>query len=526
MTTTPKSTRASNIVSTAIPYVNASPHLGFALEAVITDAIARARRLEGHHVHHQSGTDDNSLKNARAAAVLGVSTHQLVNENADRFFRLAELLDLSWQAFVRTSGNPVHQHTVEQIWNRCQRRGDIYRGTYDGLYCVGCEQFYLEDELRDGRCPEHGTAPEQVREENYFFRLSRYQDELHRLVSSNQLRILPNERRNEVLRLIEAGLRDFSISRSRKRARDWGLPVPDDPSQVIYVWFDALTNYVSGLGENGLNLWNSAGRIEHVIGKGILRFHAVYWPAILLSAGLRLPTDILIHGYLTVEGRKIGKSLGNAVDPAAVVGEFGVEPVRFYLLRHVHTTRDGDFSRERLVAAHDGELADQLGNLVHRTVSLIGRYRDGFVPTPTALEESEQELAELARRTAREVAGAVETFALHEALASIWRLVAAGNCYVDRTRPWALGKAERNGEHDCNLDLLLYTLADLIHSVGLLLRPFLPATANEILRRIGADGRVDEEKPTRALEPGARVKSGPPLFPKRSHLSTESARGS
>jgi methionyl-tRNA synthetase len=483
------------IVTTAIPYVNAAPHLGFTLEAVVTDAIARHHRLQGYEVHHQSGTDDNSLKNAQAAEKSGVPTQQLVDDNAARFRELPDLLDLSWDAFVRTSKNPIHAETVNEVWKRCLAQGDIYKGTYEGLYCVGCERYYDEAELLEGRCPEHGTEPERIREENYFFRLCNYEGQLHQLVSSGTIRVVPEERRNEVLRLIAGGLRDFSVSRSTERARGWGLPVPDDPKQVIYVWFDALVNYISGLGTDRFERWRDADRIEHVIGKGILKFHAVYWPAILLSAGLNVPSDVLVHGYLTVEGQKIGKSLGNAIDPRAIVEEFGVDPVRYYLLRHVSTTRDGDFSRERLVSAHDSELADQLGNLVHRTASLIHRHRGGRVPTVASPGPLEADLADLAEKTSAEVAEAVERFALHEALASVWRLVAAGNRYVDQTEPWKLGKAGGAGER---LDVVLGTLATLVRNVGLLLRPFLPVTAAEVVRRFG----------------GTRVETGPTLFPK------------
>jgi methionyl-tRNA synthetase len=504
---------SESLVSTAIPYVNSSPHLGFALETVVADALARSRRLQGRRVHHQSGTDDNSLKNAQAAERRGISTAELVEANAAQFARLPSVLNLSWDEFVRTSASQVHASVVGQLWRRCQARGDIYCGTYEGLYCVGCEHYYVAGELANGSCPEHGVPPERVREDNYFFRLSRYQAQLRRLVSEDRIRIVPHERKREVLRLIDAGLPDFSVSRSRQRARDWGLLVPGDDSQVIYVWFDALANYISGLGECGFQRWANAERIEHVIGKGILRFHAVYWPAILLSAGLRLPTDILVHGYLTVEGRKIGKSLGNAIDPEAVVREFGVDPVRYFLLRHVHTTRDGDFSRERLRTAHDAELADQLGNLVQRTVSLIQSFRGGKVPAAPAPGAAEAHLEGAVPATAQEVARALERFALHEAVAAIWRLVALGNRYVDDSAPWKLGKAEAQGVPNRELDQTLYTLADLIRCIALLLAPFLPQTSRAILQRVGAQAEYFSLR-ARELSSGVRVTPGAPLFPK------------
>lgn len=514
MTTVHPIDSATNIVTTAIPYVNAAPHLGFALEAVVTDALARSRVLAGNLVHHQSGTDDNSLKNAQAAESLGVSTRELVEANAREFARLSELFGLSWDAFVRTSSSPTHVSTVNELWRRCRERGDIYTSTYEGLYCVGCEHFYTEQELQKGVCPEHEKAPEWVSEQNYFFRLSRYRAELLERIRTDRIRIVPAERKREVLRFIESGLRDFSVSRSRERARGWGLSVPEDPSQVVYVWFDALANYISGLGQDGIEHWTLARRIEHVVGKGILRFHAVYWPAILLSAGLRLPTDILVHGYLTVEGQKIGKSLGNAVEPASTVEEFGVDPVRYFLLRHVHTTRDGDFSRNRLVTAHDADLADQLGNLLQRTASLIHRHRGGIVPGAPIPGELECAIVDAVASTGAEVERAVERFALHEALAAIWRLVALGNRYVDQTQPWKLGRRESKAEPGEGLDQALYTLADLLRCIGLLLRPFLPGTARTLLRRVGADERPRRIL-ARELDAGVHFSRGGPLFPKR-----------
>jgi methionyl-tRNA synthetase len=304
-------------LSTTIPYVNARPHLGFALELVQADVLARHHRQNGERVRFQTGTDDNSLKNVLAAEAEGISTAELVNRNAAAFAGLREPLALSFDDFIRTSSDPRHLAGVERLWRACAAGGDLYQKHYEGLYCVGCEQFYKPAELREGRCPEHGTEPQRVAEENWFFRLSRYADQLYDLISSGRLRIEPAERRNEVLGFIAGGLEDFSASRSTVRARGWGIPVPDDPSQVIYVWWDALGNYITapgyGTSDAGYRRWwTAAGRRVHLVGKGVLRFHAVYWPAILLSAGEPLPTDILVHDYLTIGGNKISKSGGVA----------------------------------------------------------------------------------------------------------------------------------------------------------------------------------------------------------------------
>src|SRR5271165_2214913 len=321
-------------LSTTIPYVNSRAHVGHALELVQADVLARHHRRIGDEVRLQSGTDDNSLKNVLAAQAEGISTRALVNRNASVFAGLREHLSLSFDDFIRTSSDPRHRPGVERLWRACDSNGDLYRKSYQGLYCVGCEQFYTEAELAAGNCPEHGTPPQLVSEENWFFRLSRYAGQLHDLISSGKLRIEPAGRRNEVLGFIAGGLEDFSASRSVTRARGWGIGVPGHPSQVIYVWWDALGNYVTSLnygagGSRGdyRRWWAGAARRVHVVGKGVLRFHAVYWPAIMLSAGEPLPTEIFVHDYLTIDGRKISKSSpGRALDsndPVALTARYG-----------------------------------------------------------------------------------------------------------------------------------------------------------------------------------------------------------
>ena len=326
-------------VTTAIPYVNATPHIGFALEVIQADTLARFYRASGNRVRLLAGTDENSIKNVHAAEIEGISVLQLVERNAASFRALQQHLHLSYDDFIRTSSDPRHRPGAERLWKACADSGDIYKKAYHGLYCQGCEQFYKLGELTDGRCPEHETALEIVEEENWFFRLSRYEDRLRELYNRDEIEILPETRRNEVLAWIERGLEDFSISRSATRARGWGIPVPGDQDQVMYVWFDALANYITALGyatndDLFSEYWEGNTSREHIIGKGITRFHAVYWPAILKSAGQNLPTRILVHGYVTVDGRKISKSSGNAVDPVPLAAEFGTDALRYYLLRH------------------------------------------------------------------------------------------------------------------------------------------------------------------------------------------------
>ncbi|TDD74530.1 methionine--tRNA ligase [Actinomadura darangshiensis] len=326
-------------ITTTIPYVNARPHLGFALELVQADVLARhLRRRED--VRFQAGTDENSLKNVLAAEAAGVGVQEFVDGLAEEFSSLAGPLSLSVDDFIRTSRDPRHRAGVERLWRAWTESGDLYRRHYTGLYCIGCEQFYGEEELAGGRCPEHGTVPQRVSEENWFFRLSRYADRVHDLISSGALRIEPAERRNEVLSFIKGGLDDVSVSRSTGRAHGWGIPVPGDPDQVIYVWWDALCNYVTALdygngGPDYRRWWEGDGRRIHLLGKGVVRFHAVYWPAMLLSAGLPLPDEVLVHGYLTAGGQKISKSGGATADPVDLVRRYGVDAVRWWLLREV-----------------------------------------------------------------------------------------------------------------------------------------------------------------------------------------------
>ncbi|GAA0910985.1 methionine--tRNA ligase [Virgisporangium ochraceum] len=474
-------------VTTTIPYVNARPHLGFALELVQADVLARHRRQRGEPVRFLSGTDDNSLKNVLAAEAEGVPTQDLVDRNAAAFEALRDPLVLSFDDFIRTSRDPRHRPGVERLWRACAASGDLYRRHYRGLYCVGCEQFYTDAELRAGRCPEHGTPPQPVVEENWFFRLSRYRDRLAEIIHSGQLRIEPAARRNEVLSFIAQGLEDFSISRSHTRARGWGIPVPDDPDQTIYVWWDALGNYLTALGyaddaTDYRRWWAGDGRRVHLLGKGVLRFHAVYWPAMLLSAGAPLPTDLLVHDYLTVDGEKISKSTGAAVDPVDLVTRFGTDPVRWWLLREVPRVGDVDFTVERLVARANGDLAGGLGNLVHRVVTMVHKYNDGRPPVGTGPEHR------LTAQVALRVAAALEAFDLRAATAAVWTIVEEANRYIERTRPWHLSTVDR----DDALDVLLRAC----RALGEHLAPFLPDTAARIAARCTpVDGRLPEPRP-------------------------------
>ena len=471
-------------ITTTIPYVNARPHLGFALELVQADVLARRARQQGEDVRALTGTDDNSLKNVLAAQAEGVPVQEFVDRNAEAFAALRGPLDLSFDDFIRTSSDPRHRSGVERLWELCDARGDLYRRHYSGLYCVGCEQFYAPEDLLDGRCPEHGTEPQVVSEENWFFRLSRYEAQLRDLIVSGRLRIEPASRRNEILSLIDGGLHDFSVSRSHSRARGWGIPVPGDASQVVYVWWDALGNYVTSLGfgddhPDYATWWADSTRRIHLVGKGVIRFHAVYWPAMLLSAGLPLPTEILVHDYLTIDGRKISKSSGVTADPARLAEQVGTDAVRWWLLREVPRVGDADFTLERLVDRANAELAGGVGNLVHRTVTMIHRYRGGVVPPAGAgIGALEQACADAPAA----IDEALEGFDFRRATSAVWRIVDEANRAIDVTRPWQLARAERDGEPDASakLDEALAALHAACVSLATVLEPFLPSAANLI----------------------------------------------
>ncbi len=515
--TTPSPSR--HYVTTAIPYVNARPHIGFAMELVMADVIARYRRLRGDDVRALTGTDENALKNVQAAEQAGIDTATFVQAQAAAFEALREPLNLSFDDFIRTSAQRRHARGVTKLWQACAARGDIDKRAYRGLYCVGCEQFYAPADLVDGRCPEHDSEPELVEEDNYFFRLSRYEAQILALLESGRLRIVPEGYRNEILAFVRGGLADLSISRSRARARGWGIGVPDDPSQVMYVWFDALGNYVTALdyadeGDDYVRYWVDSDARVHVIGKGITRFHAVYWPAILLSAGLPLPTTLVVHGYLTVDGRKIGKSLGNAIDPEDIVARHGTDPVRYFLCRHVRFGRDGDFHEARLVTATHAELADQLGNLLRRTVSMIARYTDGGVPAPT----DDGPFAALAVQIRDDYERAFADYRIDDAVRTAWTIVDAANRHAVERAPWKLAKRDDPAARAA-LRTTLYELAEALRLAAVYLAPFLPYTAAQIRHQLGLSPAPEPwDAATRwgGVPVGATVTVGEPLFAKTS----------
>jgi methionyl-tRNA synthetase len=495
-------------ITTAIDYANGPPHLGHALEKVGADAMARYRRLRGQPVHFVMGMDEHGLKVMQSADAAGVSPQEWVDGLAERFAATWQRLSISHDDFIRTT-EPRHHHAVAEMIRRIAGCDDFYRGRYEGHYCVGCEAFKREDELVAGenggvRCPVHPNRDlAWTEEENWFFRLSRYQDRLLRLIEEHPEFVQPESRRNEVLRVIEGGLEDISVSRARLT---WGIPWPGDEGTTVYVWIDALTNYLSAVGfpEPGFETrWPASC---HVIGKDITRFHCIYWPAMLMSAGLPLPDMVWAHGFVTVGGGKLSKSEGVRLDLDELIDRHGPDPFRYYLLRDVPWSGDGEFSPERFDERYTAELADNFGNLANRTISMIERYREGVVPAgePTRLD-GDSAAALLRYR------GAMDANLLHQGCATVMELARAANGFVDARAPWA---AAKDPSRSAELDDTLAALARVVAVLCTLLHPFMPVKTLDLLSRLGLETLpLLEELPDLDMS-GRRVRRGEILFPK------------
>jgi methionyl-tRNA synthetase len=453
-------------ITTTIPYVNAAPHVGFALELVQADVLARYQRLIGNKVRLQTGTDENALKNVLSARARGIPVEQLVEQNAERFRALALALNISFNRFLRTRER-AHFAAVHAFLQQLDR-SDVYTAAYHAWYCAECEAFFQERELDDGRCPEHGTAANAVEEHNHFFRLSRYQDQLHELISTRRLHVIPEQREREVLRFLDAGLTDISISREAARAEGWGVPFPADPSQVVYVWIDALVNYLTGLGfpdgELAERFWGDGAEVNHLLGKNVWKFHAVYWPALLLSAGIPVPDRIVAHGFLTSEGRKISKSGGNAIGAGPYIEELGADALRYFLLRHVRPFDDCDFSAARLRAVYEADLANGLGNLCSRLTTLCAAVALGGGP-PAEQPEAPPLFHEH-----------LKACRFDQALAVLWEEVDRLNGEIAETRPW---QDVKNGEYD-TARCKLRGWVDRLQRAAWWLEPFLPQTSTAL----------------------------------------------
>ncbi|MBU1000306.1 methionine--tRNA ligase [Patescibacteria group bacterium] len=451
-------------ITTAIPYVNGLPHVGHSLEYFQADTISNYHRLKGDKTLLLSGADENALKNVQAAEKEDIPVQEFLDRNSKIWHDIYKFLEIQLDIFQRGSDQKKHWPGVQKLWKLCKKNGDIYKKSYEGLYCVGCESFITPAELVNSLCPIHQKKPELIKEENYFFRLSKYQDQLIKLIKSNEFKITPENKKQEALSFIESGLKDFSVSRSNKRAKGVGVPVPGDSDQKIYVWFDALAIYMTGIGfgwnEEKWKIWWPADL--HIIGKDINRFHAVYWPAMLLSAKLPLPKQILIHGFVNLKGEKISKSLGNTVSPEDVVKQYGLEPLRYFMLSQIPIDTDGDFTNERFKEIYNADLANGLGNSVARLAKLIETHK------PIYEDEEIKDFSPYVHAT-------FVNFRFSEALSTIWTHIRNLDKRLNEWEPWNKTNIQKAAEW-----------TELIHGIRQIaydLQPFLPKTAEKILKQ-------------------------------------------
>jgi len=469
-------------LTTPIYYVNGQPHLGHAYTTVAADIIARLNRLMGKKVFFLTGTDEHGLKIQQTAEKLGISPKELADKNANRFKELWKILNISYDRFIRTT-ETAHVEAVKYILQKCYEKGDIYKGHYEGWYCVGCEEFKTEKELLEGNvCPIHKKPCEYIKEETYYFRLSRYTDKLLEFYEKNPQFVKPEYRFNEVKEFVKQGLKDISITRPRNRVK-WGIVAPFDENQTVYVWFDALTNYLSGVGYPSPEYREWWPADLHLVGKDILRFHAVYWPAFLMSAGEEPPQQIFAHGWWLVEGHKISKSLGNVIDPFVAVKKIGVDPFRYILFRETPFGEDGNLTRERVLNRVNGELVNEIGNLYSRVVSMAYRYTEGRVEKTDALPFA-GEYTQLTGEVLGNYLKLVEEFKFHKALEETLRFAEFLNRYIDLTKPWELNK---EGKKEI-LKGVLYLLTDGLRILTHLLFPFIPTSMERALKVVGLEG--------------------------------------
>ncbi|MCA1748474.1 MAG: methionine--tRNA ligase [Parasphingopyxis sp.] len=502
-------------ITTAINYPNGKPHIGHAYEGIATDAIARYQRLAGREVRFQTGVDEHGLKMLKTARDQGRDVGEFAEEMTGYFKRLCDVLDIRYDRFIRTT--EATNHTAAQaIWKAMEANGDLYLDRYDGWYSVRDEAYYDESELVEGEggeklSPER-TAVEWTVEESWFFRLSRYQDKLLELYGNHPEFLQPDSRRNEIVRFVEGGLRDLSVSRT---SFDWGVKVPGSDDHVMYVWVDALTNYITGLGfpdESGLyaKFWGEGAETVHIIGKDIVRFHTVYWPAFLMSAGLPLPTRVFGHGFVLNKGVKMSKSAGNVVDPFDYADRYGADPFRYFLLREVSFGQDGSISEEALVTRCNADLANDLGNLAQRTLSMIAKNCDGRVPDPGNETEFDRALIAMIDAIPGDCDNAMASFALHQALVAIWKGVGEANLYISEEQPWSLRKTD-----PARADTVLYRCAEAVRRFAILGRWAMPSSCDALLDQLGqpADAR-DFAALDKPLEPGLALPSPQGVFPR------------
>jgi methionyl-tRNA synthetase len=492
-------------ITTAIAYPNGQPHIGHAYEAIATDALARFQRLDGKDVFFLTGTDEHGQKMIQTAASEGMTAAQLADRNAARFKEMDEVLNVSFDRFIRTT-EPAHHKSVQVVWNRMQQNGDIYVDNYAGWYSVRDEAYYDEDETSVGeddvRRGPQGTPVEWVEENSYFFRLSAYQDKLLKLYESQPDFIGPDSRRNEVMSFVRGGLKDLSISRT---TFDWGVKVPNDPEHVMYVWVDALTNYITGVGfpDETDPRWHYWPADVHIIGKDIIRFHAVYWPAFLMSAGVPVQKRVYAHGFLFSKGEKMSKSVGNVVDPFNLAKQYGVDQVRYFFLREVPFGQDGNYNHEAIVARINADLANDLGNLAQRSLSMIAKQLEGRLPEPGEFSDNDKAILAQADGMIAIARTAMATQQIHQWLNAVWAVVAEANRYFAGEAPWALAKTD-----PARQKTVLYVTAEVVRQIAILALPVMPASADKLLDSLGVPA---SERNFAALDGARRIAPGTSL---------------
>ncbi|MGV9793656.1 methionine--tRNA ligase [Gordonia sp. NPDC003422] len=499
-------------ITTAIAYPNGAPHIGHAYEYISADVLARFKRLDGYDVRFLTGTDVHGQKMQQTAEAEGIPTAELANRNSDRFQALQDRLSSSYDRFIRTSDED-HKRASEAIWQRMNDNGDIYLDKYSGWYDVRDETFYADSETSvneagDRVATESGHVVTWTEEETYFFRLSAYQDKLLELYDADPSFIGPDVRRNEVVSFVKGGLTDLSISRT---TFDWGVPVPDHPDHVMYVWVDALTNYLTGVGfpddeETLRRFWPAD---LHIIGKDIIRFHCVYWPAFLMSAGIELPKRVFVHGFLLNKGEKMSKSVGNVLDPDALVAEFGLDPVRYFFLREISYGQDGSYSTDAIIARINADLANEFGNLAQRTLSMIGKYFDGELPAPGVYLDADTELLAKADALLDAVRAQFDVQAIHLGLEALWAVLADTNRYISAQEPWKLAKTDlgRTGT-------VLYVCSEVVRIVALLSQPVMPTSTAKMLDLLAVGPDRQFSAVGDRLVPGTALPKPSPVFPR------------